>query len=265
MFIHDFKLINNPKLWDEDMKKFFEGLCEYWVFMHPKANKRWKEELGMKLYAKLNEDFTEIFARWNLYFGDYCIECGRLLEADSKHCPWCGMARSMDSAVEKRIRELKAGPTSKNQASNEEIHSKPSLLERAKASSEKLPDIGDVESGLGIEENESLESYRRRLYSIYWHKKKIFYKLLIEWHMYSSEKCISCSKEVKSVQNYCPYCGNQIFKVSDETVKWIEDRIKRIRTDLILRNRPLSVHNGMHEWDREGLSYEEYMEMYYNM
>ena len=265
MFIYDFKLINDPQLWDEDMRKFFYGVAEYWLSIHPKPNIRWKEEFGMKLYKKLQNDFTEIFARWNIYFNDCCIECGRQLEGDLKYCPWCGMERSMDSAVEKRILELKEEPVSRKGSSPEETPTKPSLLERAKAASEKGPDIGDVESTFDIEDGESMEAYRQRLYSIYWHKKKIFYKLLIEWQMYSCEKCINCGKEVESDQNYCPHCGNQIFKVSDETVGWMEDKIKRLRIELILQDRPLSVHKGMHAWDREGLSYEEYMEMYYNM
>ena len=83
--------------------------------------------------------------------------------------------------------------------------------------------------------------------------------------MYSSEKCINCGKSVEQEPNYCPHCGNQIFKVSDETVKWIDDKVKNLRINAILQDRPLSVHKGTHEWDREGLSYEEYMEMYYNM
>lgn len=253
MLTHNFKIINDPSQWDEDMKNFFNSLAEYWLSIHPKPNRRWREEYAMKLYKQLNGDFIEIFARWKIYFSNYCIECGRQLEGDLKYCPWCGMDRSMDSAVVKRISKLRAEPASciKNQDS-----SKPTILDKVKARNE---------TNFDIEEGESMESYGKRLHSLYWNKKKVYYKLLIEWHMYSSEKCISCGKSVEQEQKYCPHCGNQIFKVSDETVKWIDDKVKSLRINAILQDRPLSVHKGTHEWDREGLSYEEYMEMYYNM
>ena len=100
MLTHNFKIINDPSQWDEDMKNFFNSLAEYWLSMHPKPNRRWREEYAMKLYKQLNGVFIEIFARWKIYFSNYCIECGRQLEGDLKYCPWCGMDRSMDSAVD---------------------------------------------------------------------------------------------------------------------------------------------------------------------
>ena len=253
MLTHNFKIINDPSQWDEDMKNFFNSLAEYWLSIHPKPNRRWREEYAMKLYKQLNGDFIEIFARWKIYFSNYCIECGRQLEGDLKYCPWCGMDRSIDYDVQEMISKLK---TESDFIIRNKTPSNPTILDKVKSAKETNFDICDAES---------MESYRKRLYSLYWDKKKIYYKLLIEWQMYSSEKCISCGKSVNSGSSYCPHCGNQIFKVSDETLKWIEDRVKNLRINAILQDRPLSVHNGIHEWDREGLSYEEYMEMYYNM
>ena len=103
MLTHNFKIINDPSQWDGDMKNFFNSLAEYWLSMHPKPNRRWREEYAMKLYKQLNGDFIEILARWKIYFSNYCIECGRQLEGDLKYCPWCGMDRSMDSAVDEMI------------------------------------------------------------------------------------------------------------------------------------------------------------------
>ena len=253
MLTHNFKIINDPNQWDEDMKNFFNSLCEYWLSMHPKSNRRWKDEYAMKLFEQLNGDFIEIFARWKIYFSDYCIECGRQLEGDLKYCPWCGMDRSIDYDVQEMISKLK---TESDSIIRNKTPSNPTILDKVKSSKETNFDICD---------EESMESYRKRLYALYWDKKKVYYKLLIEWQMYNSDKCISCGKSVNNDSNYCPHCGNQIFKVSDETAKWIEDKVKNLRINAILQDRPLSVHNGIHEWDREGLSYEEYMEMYYNM
>ncbi len=253
MLNHNFKIINDPNQWDEDMKNFFNSLCEYWLSMHPKSNRRWKDEYAMKLFEQLNGDFIEIFARWKIYFSDYCIECGRQLEGDLKYCPWCGMDRSIDYDVQEMISKLK---TESDSIIRNKTPSNPTILDKVKSSKETNFDICD---------EESMESYRKRLYALYWDKKKVYYKLLIEWQMYNSDKCISCGKSVNNDSNYCPHCGNQIFKVSDETAKWIEDKVKNLRINAILQDRPLSVHNGIHEWDRDGLSYEEYMEMYYNM
>ena len=49
MLTHNFKIINDPSQWDEDMKNFFNSLAEYWLSMHPKPNRRWREEYAMKL------------------------------------------------------------------------------------------------------------------------------------------------------------------------------------------------------------------------
>ena len=200
MLTHNFKIINDPSQWDEDMKNFFNSLAEYWLSIHPKPNRRWREEYAMKLYKQLNGDFIEIFARWKIYFSNYCIECGRQLEGDLKYCPWCGMDRSMDSAVDERISKLRAEPVSsiKNQDS-----SKPTILDKVKARKE---------TNFDMDEGESLESYRKRLHSLYWNKKKVYYKLLIEWHMYSSEKCISCGRCVIS----CSDGGHQALRFSED-------------------------------------------------
>ena len=85
MLTHNFKIINDPSQWDGDMKNFFNSLAEYWLSIHPKPNRRWREEYAMKLYKQLNGDFIEIFARWKIYFSNYCIECGRQLEGDLKY------------------------------------------------------------------------------------------------------------------------------------------------------------------------------------
>ena len=78
MLTHNFKIINDPSQWDGDMKNFFNSLAEYWLSIHPKPNRRWREEYAMKLYKQLNGDFIEILARWKIYFSNYCIECGRI-------------------------------------------------------------------------------------------------------------------------------------------------------------------------------------------
>ena len=36
MLTHNFKIINDPSQWDEDMKNFFNSLAEYWLSIHPK-------------------------------------------------------------------------------------------------------------------------------------------------------------------------------------------------------------------------------------
>ena len=76
MLTHNFKIINDPSQWDEDMKNFFNSLAEYWLSIHPKPNRRWREEYAMKLYKQLNGDFIEIFARWKIYLQD-----GRFISA----------------------------------------------------------------------------------------------------------------------------------------------------------------------------------------
>ena len=123
------------------------------------------KQYAMKLYQQLNGDFIEIFARWKIYFSNYCIECGRQLEGDLKYCPWCGMDRSVDSDVQMRISKLKTEPKSVIESQDS---SKPTILDKVKAKRE---------TNFDMEDGESLEAYGKRLYSLYWNRKKVYYKL----------------------------------------------------------------------------------------
>ena len=229
----------------EDNKLVFE-----FDFIKRQVSKNPYDENGMVYTQTLQREnskceriIDEISARWWITSPFNCIACKAHIDPFKDICSKCNSTH-YTLPFENRIRELK---TSQN--NYVEPHSIDELSRLKWSYKLKESNLKDYLNSLAPSIGESQMNYRQRLFKEFWENSAIIYIIKNIWAIYFKNRCMGCLTELKDNQMTCPSCGMKKFVsplgeiFNDEKVE--SDRIPH-----------------EHEWDAEGITYDEWMDMY---
>lgn len=219
-------------------------------FLKSQALKNPYDENGMVYTETLRREnskyeriIDEISARWWITSPFNCKSCKSKIDPFKDSCSKCNIMH-YPLGCENRIRELK---TSRNYYVEPGRSDELSALKWSYKLSEN--DLKDYMNSLAPRIGESQLNYRYRLFNEFWETSAILYLIKSIWGIYFKDRCMGCLTELKDNQMTCPSCGMKKF-VSPLCEIFNDEKVESDRVPF------------EHEWDAEGITYDEWMDLY---